>query len=86
MNAPNPTVIILPVPVAGSPGWDRGRGKPPGWQRKASNEKPRQDRWWDRPRHEVDRDAIRELIKRGKEQLVERKPLIEALLATGRAA
>jgi hypothetical protein len=64
-------IIVLPVPIAGSnSGWDKSRDK----------------LWWDRPRREVDKDEIRRVLEEGNRHLAERKPLIEALLASGRAA
>jgi hypothetical protein len=73
------TVVLL-VPVAASVDWGR-EPKPKPWR----HHKPSREAWNKRrqaiPRHQVDREAIRQLLHRTRETLKDAKPQIQAMLA-----
>jgi hypothetical protein len=80
MNAPR-QVIVIPVPIAGSPPWDKSRGRPPDWQRKPSSDRPpaygRQPIPAPVP---VDREMVKRMIEAGRKHLEEIKPMRAVLL------
>jgi hypothetical protein len=79
VNAPC-SVIIVPVPAAGSPGW--AKVTRPGYpQRNASAKRAPPWREQAIPSPCVDRDVVRRLAELGRRHVAERRATIEAMLA-----
>jgi hypothetical protein len=73
-------IVILPIPIAGSPGYDQRRNLPRHYDHGV---KPKREGWpaQDIPRPVVDRDLVERMRKLAQEHLADTQHLRAALLA-----